>query len=117
MQNNMMHAHAMATMGKSGFYLDISGKGPELISADGAARLPLEGLPLTRLQATKNLAHDQYVNAMLNGAMDLDSHRATLNFLSRQVQKYSTIPAPLAVQERAPRPPRRRRDSSEKRAA
>jgi len=117
MQNNMMHAHAIATMGKNGFYLDVSGKTPELISADGASKLPLDGLPLARLQALKNLAHDQYINAMINGAMDIDSHRATLNFLSRQVQRQSAIPAPLAVQERAPRPQRRRRDSSGKQAA
>ena len=89
----MMYAHVMASLGSKGFYLDVSNTYPELISSDDSARLSLEKLNDDQLMALKNLAHDQYINAMLMGANDLESHRATLNFLSRLVQRFGSIEA------------------------
>jgi|AP95_1055475.scaffolds.fasta_scaffold05573_3 hypothetical protein len=104
MQKNMMYAHVMASLGSTGFYLDISKAAPELISADGSASLPLENLKAVQLLALKNLAHDQYVNGMLYGETDLSSHRATLNFLSRLIERVghpSARPHDLPANRRA----------------
>lgn len=83
----------MATLRQLGFHLDISGLVPELVSRDEKTRVPLEGLTTVQLEAVKNLAHDQYVRAMLTEDLDLDTHRATLNFLTRHLQKMASVPA------------------------
>ena len=111
---NMHLAHAIAQLGEHGFYLDISASMPGLVTSDGATRVQISDLPPIQLRAVKNLAHDQYVRAMLNGDLDMDSHRATLNFLSRLVQK-----AAGSVTSAVPRPPesRRRARRAQKQAA
>lgn len=103
----MLSAHILAGMKQHGFYLNIAGPRPELTSSNDAIRVPLDALPFSQLQAVKNLAHDQYVRAMLTGDLELETHRATLNFLSRQLQKAAQSPVTVSVVEgRAPRPSR-----------
>ncbi len=87
----------MAHLRQEGFYLDISGSTPQLISSDEKTRVPLDALSFSHLEAIKHMAHDQYVRAMLEGNIEMDTHRATLNFLSRQLQKASQTPATHAV--------------------
>jgi len=111
----MLSAHILAGMKQHGFYLNIAGLRPELISSNEAIRVPLDVLPFSQLQAVKNLAHDQYVRAMLSADLELETHRATLNFLSRQLQKAAQEPVTVSVVEgRAPRPSRsaRRKDET-----
>lgn len=111
----MLSAHILAGMKQHGFYLNIAGLRPELISSNEAIRVPLDVLPFSQLQAVKNLAHDQYVRAMLSADLELETHRATLNFLSRQLQKAAQEPVTVSVVEgRGPRPSRsaRRKDET-----
>ena len=104
----MLSAHILAGMKKHGFYLNIAGLRPELISSNEAIRIPLDALPFSQLQAVKNLAHDQYVRAMLSGDLEMETHRATLNFISRQLQKAAQAPVTASVAEsRGPRRPNR----------
>lgn len=104
----MLSAHVLAGMKQHGFYLNIAGARPELISSNESIRIPLDSLPVSQLQAVKNLAHDQYVRAMLSGDLEMETHRATLNFLSRQLQKAAQAPVTVSVVEgRAPRRPSR----------
>ena len=103
----MNGAHALAALRSNGFHLDISGPTPELVSRDEKVRVPLDDLTLGQLEAAKHLAHDQYVRAMLTGDTDLDTHRATLNFLSRRLQKAAPVPATMARPEAALRKPTR----------
>ena len=98
--HGLLSAHVMAGFKEHGFHLSISGHTPELLSSNEKIRVPLDALTLTQLQAIKNLAHDQYVRAMLESSLELDTHRATLNFLSRQVQKLSDTPATRASSEK-----------------
>jgi len=95
----LLSAHALAGLKKHGFYLNIAGPRPELISSNETVRIPLDALPFTQLQAVKNLAHDQYVRAMLSGDLEMETHRATLNFLSRQTQKASETSVTVSVAE------------------
>lgn len=107
--HNLLSAHVLAALKQGGFYLSISGQTPELMSSDEKIHVPLEALTFTQLEAVKNLAHDQYVRGMLEGSLELDTHRATLNFLSRQMQKADHLPAPQkAVGNRAARSPHRK---------
>lgn len=104
----MLSAHILAGMKQHGFYLNIAGLRPELISSNETIRVPLDALPFSQLQAVKNLAHDQYVRAMLTGDLEMETHRATLNFLSRQLQKAAQAPVTTSVIEsRGPRRPNR----------
>jgi len=106
--HGMLSAHVMAGFKAHGFYLDISGQSPELLSSNEKIRIPLNTLTYTQLQAVKDLAQDQYVRAMLEGSLELDTHRATLNFVSRQLQKAAHIPASKApIQNRKTRRPSR----------
>jgi len=107
--HGLLSAHVLAGFKEHGFHLSISGQAPELLSTHEKIRVPLDALTFTQLQAVKNLAHDQYVRAMLEGSLELDTHRATLNFLSRQVQKAAHIPATKAPSDsrRARRPSRK----------
>jgi len=116
MHKNMMYAHVMASLGSKGFYLDVSNTYPELISADDSSRLSLEKLNDDQLVALKNLAHDQYINAMLMGASDLESHRATLNYLSRLVQRFGSNETPSSS-SRSPKSSSRVRRSPTRKAA
>jgi len=128
MHKNMMYAHVMASLGSKGFYLDVSKPAPELASSDDSARLALDKLNAVQILALKNMAHDQYINAMLMGASDLESHRATLNFMSRMVQRHGATQdndvtqgtgslLASSTQLRAPQNPRRKRAAGVKKAA
>lgn len=103
---SLLSAHALAGLKQNGFHLDISGHTPELKSSDEKIRVPLDALSSTQLQAVKNLAHDQYVRAMLEESPELNTHRATLNFLSRHLQKTAQKPATqLPAESRSNRRP------------
>lgn len=91
--HSMTSAHVMAALKQGGFHLSISGPVPELVARDEKTRIALDALTLPQLEAIKHMAHDQYVRAMLNGDMELDTHRATLNFLSRHLTKAAPVPA------------------------
>lgn len=103
----MNGAHALAALRKEGFHLDISGPTPDLVTRNEKVRVPVEDLNLAQLEAAKHLAHDQYVRAMLAGDADLDTHRATLNFLSRRLQKAAPVPATMARTDNGIRKPKR----------
>lgn len=116
----MNGAHALAALRRDGFHLDISGPTPDLVTRDEKVRVPVDDLNLQQLEAAKHLAHDQYVRAMLTGDADLDTHRATLNFLSRRLQKASTLPATQAHPDfglRKPKRPVRRSNDTARQAA
>lgn len=83
----MMHAHKMASLGSGTFFLSLASRSAILVSADGSMKLPLDSLDARGLLAAKNMAHNQYVNAMIQGSGDLDMHRATLNFLSKETER------------------------------
>ena len=87
MKLDMMHAHLMASLGRNPFFLSLTKKSAELVSGDGLLRISVEALDASGLLAAKHLAHNQYVNAMLHSGDDLDAHRATLNFLSKAVER------------------------------
>ena len=103
----MNGAHALAALRKEGFHLDISGPTPDLVTRNEKVRVPVEDLNLAQLEAAKHLAHDQYVRAMLAGDADLGTHRATLNFLSRRLQKAAPVPATMARTDNGIRKPKR----------
>jgi hypothetical protein len=103
----MNGAHALAALRRDGFHLDISGPTPDLVTRDEKVRVPVDDLNLSQLEAAKHLAHDQYVRAMLAGDADLDTHRATLNFLSRRLQKAAPVPATMARPDAGVRKPKR----------
>lgn len=73
--------------GHTAFHLSISNSSPELVSMDGCMRIPLTSLDSKGLIKAKDLAHNQYVHAMIHGSEDLDVHRATLNYLCKAVEK------------------------------
>ena len=109
MKLDMMHAHLMAPLGRNPFFLSLTKKSAELVSGDGLLRISVEALDASGLLAAKHLAHNQYVNAMLHSGDDLDAHRATLNFLSKAVERQghpTTRPhtsRPASVRNRKPR--------------
>ena len=72
---------------RTAFFVSISNHVPELVSSDGALRIPLQSLDANGLIRAKNMAHNQYVKAMMTQAEDIDVHRATLNFLSKAIEK------------------------------
>jgi len=74
-------------LGSTTFHLSISNNFPELVSVDGALRIPMASLDARGLIKAKDLAHNQYVQAMMLDSDDLDVHRATLNFLCKAVEK------------------------------
>ena len=87
MEQNTQHSHHGLGFGSSAFHLSISNNYPELVSSDGTLRVPMASLDTHGLIKAKNLAHNQYVQAMLHDADNLDVHRATLNFLCKAVEK------------------------------
>lgn len=80
------------TLADFSFYLSVSNKTPELVSVDGKMRVPLASLDASGLVRAKNLAHNQYVQAMMNDSEDLDVHRATLNFLCKTIERSGVAP-------------------------
>ena len=82
-----MLAHQMASLGKRPFFLSLSNRNAELVSEDGLLRIAVDALDAGGLLAAKNLAHNQYVLAMMENGEVLDEHRATLNFLSKAVER------------------------------
>jgi len=62
---------------------------------DGALRIPTGSLDSLALIKAKDLAHNQYVKAMMQQAEDLDVFRATLNFLCKAVERVGNpVPRP-----------------------
>lgn len=113
--HGLLSAHVLAGLKQNGFHLDISGPAPELKSSDEKIRVRLDALPFAQLQAVKNLAHDQYVRAMLEESLELNTHRATLNFLSRHLQKSAQKPATeVPAMSRSGRRPVRNSTSSQR---
>ena len=108
MKRDMMHAHLMASLGRNPFFLSLSSQSAELVSGDGLLRISVEALDASGLLAAKHLAHNQYVNAMLLNEDELDAHRATLNFLSKALEREGHPAArphtsrPAAVRNRKP---------------
>lgn len=88
------------------FHVDISGNHPTLVSRERGIRVDLERLSPTELLSLKDMAHNQYVKAMLFGDDDADVHRATLNFVSRHLERMGN---PASVIR--PNRPRRRRQA------
>jgi len=87
MNNNATAPLSPSLLPQTSFFVSVSNHIPEIVSEDGAIRIPLNSLDALGLIRAKNMAHDQYVNAMMKQEDDLDMHRATLNFLSRTVEK------------------------------
>jgi len=87
MKQTAQQLQPSAHLGRSAFYLSISNSYPELVSVDGTLRVPMASLDTKGLIKAKDLAHNQYVQAMIHEAEDLDAHRATLNFLCKAVEK------------------------------
>ena len=86
-KRNASKKSSIPELSRSAFFVSISNHLPELVSSDGALRIPLQSLDSDGLVRAKNLAHNQYVKAMISQSEDLDVHRATLNFLSKAIEK------------------------------
>ena len=84
---NASKKSSIPELSRSAFFVSISNHLPELVTSDGALRIPLQSLDSDGLVRAKNLAHNQYVKAMISQSEDLDAHRATLNFLSKAIEK------------------------------
>ncbi|MEQ9104712.1 MAG: hypothetical protein RIE53_08445 [Rhodothermales bacterium] len=86
------------------FHVDISGNHPVLVSRERGIRVDLARLSPTELLRLKDMAHNQYVKAMLFSDEDADVHRATLNYVSRHLERMGN-PANLIRPNRARRRP------------
>lgn len=71
----------------STFYVDVAGGRSCLVSEDGNVRLRLDDLDTDTLVRVKDLAHNQYLLAMMTDSFELDVHRATLNHVCRAVER------------------------------
>lgn len=71
----------------STFHIDVAGGRSCLVSDDGSVRLRLDDLDTESLVRVKDLAHNQYLLAMMADSLELDVHRATLNHVCRAVER------------------------------
>lgn len=69
------------------FHVDVAGGRSCLVSDDGDVRLRLDDLDTETLVRVKDLAHNQYLLAMMTESLELDVHRATLNHVCRAVER------------------------------
>ncbi|PIQ63730.1 MAG: hypothetical protein COV99_01485 [Bacteroidetes bacterium CG12_big_fil_rev_8_21_14_0_65_60_17] len=92
------------------FHVDVNGNYPALVSGERGVRIDLGQLSPEELLMLKDLAHNQYVKSMLFGGDDADVHRATLNYISRHLERAGNPAAGRAAQGvRAARARRRTR--------
>jgi len=71
----------------SAFHVDVAGGHSCLVSDDGHVRLRLDDLDTETLLRVKDLAHNQYLLAMMADSLEMDVHRATLNHVCRAVER------------------------------
>ena len=69
------------------FYISLANRFAELVSDNGLFRIPVDALDAGALVKAKDMAHNQYVTAMMQNDEELDEHRATLNFLCKAIEK------------------------------
>lgn len=74
-------------LSESTFHVDVAGGRSCLVSEDGSVRLRLDDLDTETLVRVKDLAHNQYLLAMMTDSLELDVHRATLNHVCRAVER------------------------------
>ena len=103
------------TLADFSFYLSVSNKTPELVSVDGKMRVPLASLDASGLVRAKNLAHNQYIQAMMNDSDDLGVHRATLNFLCKAIERSGIAPNRPHNKKANPAPSRKMTSKIERR--
>ena len=106
-----MHTKQLQLLSGEYFHIDVAGTSPALVSDARGIRIDLSRLEPSDLLVLKNMAHNQYVKSMLFGDEDADVHRATLNYVSRHLER-SGNPA-TAIRPSRPR----RRTGRPRRAA
>lgn len=82
-----MTTASLSLLSGESFHVDVNGTHPALVSDERGVRIDLGHLAPDELLTIKDLAHNQYVKSMLFGGDDADVHRATLNYISRHLER------------------------------
>lgn len=104
-----MQTTPLSLLSGESFHIDVTGR-PVIVSDARGIRIDLDRLTPKELLSLKDMAHNQYVKSMLFADDDADVHRATLNFVSRHLERAGNPATGLTQDRPRRRPVRPRRD-------